>query len=380
MNRNQRRLGRQHQKRLEEAKYIKTELEEVLSPKSKRDPFKLQRFTTNKCCHVAPTSEDFGQSTDDATDRAIDENELTDKYQNILKEQFGFDPLMPETIKQLKELRKVLCNNTTKVENCSQYAEEKNQSCSEFANIDGTNWQTVDNEKEIDKYISHKKGKSDACLYMPENVRIIEPPRIKIIAKKFSKCKRNNIELRKLDEKVACVEYDVFIGNDETPREKLRAFFSIKPKYGKNGCEKALVDKFNKVCDDLKKFPEKEIEIIGRKIEENKSYLDDLKRILRRKQAIFNKKNRNTLDLMSLYEMAKRESPPLADGFSSTNFLSKAELQEMKNLILKKCGSSVHGINRRTLKEGSSVKAGNMGFISQSIVDELWRETGDIDK
>ncbi|RVE55015.1 hypothetical protein evm_000434 [Chilo suppressalis] len=367
MNRNQRRLGRQLQKRYEETKYAKAELEEVLPPKSKRDPAKLQKFTTNKCCFVTPVYEDFGQITA--------ANETPVKYQDILKEQFGFDPLMPETINQLKELRKVLCNNTAKVENCSQYAEDSSNRCGpEYANIDGTRWQTVNNVADIDKYIAHEKEKSEAYLVLPENVCITETPRIKIIAKKFSKCKRNNMELRRLDEKVACVEYDVFIGKEEKPRETLRAFFSIKPAKGKDS-EKG--DKFNMASDELKQFTEKEIEIIDGKIQENKSYLEDLKRILKRKQAIFAKRNKNTLDLMSLYEMAKRESPPLEDGFSNTNFLSKAELQEMKNLILKKCASSAHGISRRTLKKEPEGNGGNIGLISQSILAELWRE-GDI--
>jgi hypothetical protein len=53
-----------------------------------------------------------------------------------------------------------------------------------------------------------------------------------VIAKKFSRFKKNNIELRKLDEEVVCVEYDVFMGNRVKPKEKLRAFFTIKPTYG----------------------------------------------------------------------------------------------------------------------------------------------------
>lgn len=131
---------------------------------------------------------------------------------------------------------------------------------------------------------------------------------------------------------------------------------------------------FNISDQDLKKLNEKEIEIIDGKITENKTYLEDLKRILRRKQALRAKKNKDSLDLMSLYEMAKKENPPLDDQFSNSNFLSKAELQEMKDLILRKCASSVRGISRRTVKS-ESASPDNMGVISQSIVTELLRES-----
>jgi hypothetical protein len=128
----------------------------------------------------------------------------------------------------------------------------------------------------------------------------------------------------------------------------------------------------------LNQLNEKEVEIIDGKNPENKTYLEDLKRILRRKQAIHAKKNKTSLDLMSLYEMAKSNSPPLDDEFSNTNFLSKAELQEMKDLIIRKCASSVHGINRRTVKKDPEGHTQNLGVISQSIVAELWREGGSV--
>lgn len=58
---------------------------------------------------------------------------------------------------------------------------------------------------------------------------------MKTIAEKFSKFKRKNTEIRRLDEKLVCVEYDVF--NQETiedtskPMQRMRAFFSIKPSH-----------------------------------------------------------------------------------------------------------------------------------------------------
>lgn len=80
------------------------------------------------------------------------------QYQNLLKEQYGFDPLMPETINQLQELRKVLCQSTPKVEHSSQYTSDKMQSVQDFAETDGSHWQTIDNADEIDKYLNQAKG------------------------------------------------------------------------------------------------------------------------------------------------------------------------------------------------------------------------------
>ncbi|KAL0830775.1 hypothetical protein ABMA28_002895 [Loxostege sticticalis] len=377
MNRNQRRLGRMHQKRnadhqkkkdLQSKSVGVSELEEVFPPKAKRSPPKIEKFTTNKSCYVAPIQEDFGQLTDS--------EEQPEQYQNILQQQYGFDPLsplIPDTINQLKELRRVLCNSAPKVENSSQYTSDKKVSVPEFEEtVYGSQWQNIDNADEIDKYISQDNDKLDSRLYLPGSIRISEIPRIKIIAKKFSRFKKNNVELRKLDEKVVCVEYDVYLGDALEPREKLRAFFSIRPTYGKENRPGQNGNNFNISSEDLKKLNEKEIEIIDGKISENKTYLEDLKRILRRTQALYARKNKTTLDLMSLYEMAKRESPPLDDEFSNTNFLSKAGLQEMKDLILRKCASSVQGVSRRTVRRGGEPV--NMDVISQSILAEVWRE------
>lgn len=50
-----------------------------------------------------------------------------------------------------------------------------------------------------------------------------------MIAEKFEKYNKNNVELRKLKEKIVCLEYDVFGENDDAPVQKLRAYFSLKP-------------------------------------------------------------------------------------------------------------------------------------------------------
>lgn len=71
----------------------------------------------------------------------------------------------------------------------------------------------------------------------PINIRISEVPRIRVIAEKFSMFKKNNIELRRLDEKVVCLEYDIFNKDGETakPFQRMRAFFSIKSQKGTEG-------------------------------------------------------------------------------------------------------------------------------------------------
>lgn len=141
-----------------------------------------------------------------------------------------------------------------------------------------------------------------------------------------------------------------------------------------------IKQKFHINEDDLEKLNEKEIEIIDEKIAENKPYLEELKRVLKRKQAIYAKRQKSCLDLKNLYQMAKREYPSLDADFSNTNLLSKAELDEIKDLIMKKCVSSVHGIHRHTLKHdqdlGPKAETNCMNVISQSIFAELIRHDG----
>ncbi|KAM3957077.1 uncharacterized protein ACR2FA_008913 [Aphomia sociella] len=384
MNRNQRRFSRVPPKTNDSEGKIKVyktkngaELEEVLPPKARRCVFKTEKPMTNRCCYFSPDKKDFGQlfETDEASEK--DQNQIIDEY--------DFDPVIPDTINRLKELRDILCSST-KVENSSQYANPGDKPVSDYIEtLDGSQWQNIDNADEIDKYIRHK-DKVELCLSQ-QSIHISEIPRVKIIAEKFSKLKKNNIELRKLDEKVVCVEYDIYAGNDMLkPRQTMRAFFSIKPAHKSKDdnneefkipaiISSGIKHTFNIEDEDLKKLNDKEIEIIDGKIVENRSYLDDLNRILRRNQAILAKKNKTTLDLMSLYEMAKKDKP-LLDDFSNSNFLSSAELEEMKDLILKKCASSVHGISRRRVKceKETELMKERFGVLSQSLVAELMRE------
>lgn len=74
---------------------------------------------------------------------------------------------------------------------------------------------------------------------LSQNVHIAEVPKVKVIVEKFSKFQRDNVELRRLDEKVVCVEYDIFDkkskSNINKPIQTMRAFFSIKPLYKQEG-------------------------------------------------------------------------------------------------------------------------------------------------
>lgn len=130
---------------------------------------------------------------------------------------------------------------------------------------------------------------------------------------------------------------------------------------------------FNITNEDLAKLNEKEIEIIDSKIAENIPYLDDLKKVLKRNQAIIARKEKSSLDLMALYKMAKRKSSLLEEA--SRTSLSKAELEEIKELVTNKCATSKHGINRRTIKNDkglTEVKRDKpKNAVSESIFAEL---------
>ncbi|CAH1286811.1 unnamed protein product [Chrysodeixis includens] len=365
--------------------------EEAFSPRRKED-----KLVANRCCYVSPVQKDFGQSTG-STSPLIPtcDAETADQsfYREFKAEKLARDQFSPETINQLKELKKVLCGNAPKVENSSQYVPQRMSMAADFIETtDGFQWQNVDDIEEIENLILHDSKESPSHFErLPVNTRISDVPRVKIIAEKFSKYKRNNLELRRLDEKVVCVEYDIYEqSHDERnpkPVQRMRAFFSIKPVFDKGGEQNGttpklpsgIKQKFDIVDEDLEKMTNKEIEIIDGKIDENQSYLDDLRRILKRKKIINAKKNKTSLDLQSLYEMAKKDRSPLDCDFSDANLLSKAELQEVKDLILQRCSSSAQGISRRRVKGKDRGSAVEVGVISESIVAELLREDATID-
>ncbi|KAF9422569.1 hypothetical protein HW555_001773 [Spodoptera exigua] len=367
-------------------------------PHSSFRPRCKEKNVASRCCYVTPDQKDFGQSygidrrSIESRDKRLHRDMFTgknsfqnDHNQTLKNNQQCFDPIKVETIAPSREkIKKVLYTNDSKVESRPHYTQRATSPVFVEA-PDGSQWQNVDNTDNLDTIIMNE---DPPAVYerLKNHIYISEVPQIKIIAEKFSKYKKNNIELRRLDEKVVCVEYDIYdpaSKEDLKPIQRMRAFFSIKPVVG-DGCgnhesklptlPSNIKQQFNILDEDLKKLTDKEIEIIDGKIEENRSYLDDLRRILKRKQVIRVKRNRTALDLESLYEMAKRDMSSLGCRYSGANLLSKEELQEVKDLILHRCASSVHGIRRKSLKRKEKGSAKDFGVISQSIVAELWRD------
>ncbi|KAJ8723178.1 hypothetical protein PYW08_003090 [Mythimna loreyi] len=247
----------------------------------------------------------------------------------------------------------------------------------------GTETSSTPMEKGMGRIPPRRTSTDASTLERPSNPKFIsDVPRVKVIAERFSKYKKGNLELRRLDEKVVCVEYDVYNESSHheglKPVQRLRAFFSIKPSGDKDSKDQGLPklppnikNEFDVVEEDLEKLTEKEIEFIDTDIEENQSYLDDLRRILKRKEVISAHRNRTSLDLHCLYEMAKRDGRPLKTDYSAMNLLTEEELKEVKQLILERCTSSVHGFRRRTIKKQGSPL--NQSVISDNLMTEMLR-------
>ncbi|XP_063534968.1 uncharacterized protein LOC134744951 [Cydia strobilella] len=388
--------------------FVSPEVEEVFPPPKERcgedvevatngreNPF--ARSKSHRCTFYRPSNEDFGQLTDMALPPK-------DYYKNLIQE--ICNESTPDTT---KAVTKNACEGSM-VQTRSAFVDPASVLHLDehvMADLmDDVQWQTIDSVSDADMFLSGVPSPerievpTGVVPFIPfvylrfsdkkrtpsvrSNIRISETPHVKRIAEKFSKFKKNNVEVRKLEERVVCLEYDIFdlnAADPAAPTQKMRAFFSIKMKDfgGDNNKENipsipsGVKRNFNLDDGDLQKLNKKEIEIIDNEIPENRSLLEDLKRVLRRKQALENKKRRETLDLMCLYEMAKRESPPVNCDYSNTNLLSKAELQEIKDLILKKCESSVYGINRRTVKCRDEVNDAKC-VLSNSLINELMRE------
>ncbi|XP_063622240.1 uncharacterized protein LOC134794369 [Cydia splendana] len=344
----------------------------------RENPF--TRSKSHRSTFYRPSNEDFGQ----LTDMALPPKDYYKLFQEIGNES------TPDTT---KAGTKNACEGSM-VQTCSAFAEPSSiLKLDEHVTadlMDDVQWQTIESVSEADLFMSRVptaevlKDKNCTPSVRSSNIRISETPHVKRIAEKFSKFKKNYVEVRKLEERVVCLEYDIYdlnAADPAVPTQKMRAFFSIKMKDigGDNNKDNIpsipsdVKRNFNLDDGDLQKLSKKEIEIIDNEIPENRSLLEDLKRVLKRKKALENKKKRETLDLMCLYEMAKRESPPVNCDYSNTNLLSKAELQEIKDLILKKCDSSVYGINRRTVKCRHEVNNAKC-MLSNSLINELMRE------
>ncbi|XP_022828348.1 uncharacterized protein LOC111357774 [Spodoptera litura] len=387
---------------------------------SHHSPFRhrsKEKTVANRCCYVTPDQKDFGQSYGPdrrSRDKRPHQEALAATksfqydhvmnfifnlhiqliyiirlfYRTLLKDQYGFDPSKSETIAPFREkFKRVPYLNNNKVESRPHYI-QKGTSPTFVETPDGSHWQNVDNIDELETIVTHEETPT-MYEHLPKHIYISEVPRVKIIAEKFSKYKKNNIELRRLDEKVVCVEYSIYDGtskHDLKPIQRMRAFFSIKtspeddsPNHESGkliSLPSTIKHQFDILDEDLKKLTDKEIEIIDGKIEDNRSYLEDLRRILKRKQVIHAKKNRKTLDLESLYQMAKRDVSSVGCGYSGANLLSKAELQDVKDLILHRCTSSVHGIRRKSIKRKDKGSGIDYGLISEAIVAELLRDDG----
>nr|XP_021198405.2 uncharacterized protein LOC110382223 isoform X1 [Helicoverpa armigera] len=307
----------------------------------------------------------------------------SEQYQTMLEDQYGFDP----SIIQLKGLKKLVCDHSTKIDFHLDYADQMTGAAPAYVErASSSQWQTVNSIDDIDRLLIEDDRIPGTRERIPKEIFISEVPRVKIIAEKFSKYKKNNLELRRLDEKVVCVEYDIFDQYEEVlkPMQRMRAFFSIKPVFDDSNNKEGgalptlstnIKRKFNILDEDLKKLTDKEIEILDGKIEENHSYLEDLRRILKRKKFTNRKKNKNSLDLQSLYNMARLDGLTSGYDYSEPNFLSKAALQEVKDLILQRCASSIHGIRRSRVKRRKERDSAlDIGLVSESIVAELLQE------
>ncbi|CAG4935512.1 unnamed protein product [Parnassius apollo] len=327
---------------------------------------------TNRSCYFSPDQRDAGQLTDYV---ANDEN------QKILQEQNGSCCQSKDMQEIIKELKNIIHDILPK---------GKRNSKDVFYSLEGikevslVKLQGNDNVNEFDKYAyegSHEQQTKGQSKDYQKKVYISDEPHIKVIAEKFSRYKNNNVELRKLKERVVCIEYDVYIQGEESnsePFQKLRAYFSVKPvseneddtipkipSAAKRHCDIADED-FKNVCEG--------IEMIDANIPENKSYLEGLKNVLKRQQTIKIKKNK-AFNPMYLYQMAKRDNL-LSIDYSCTDFFSKAELDEIKDLIMKKTTSSAHGISRRKLrpeKDDTKIKEGNEE-VKKTIIEDLFRD------
>lgn len=119
------------------------------------------------------------------------------------------------------------------------------------------------------------------------------------------------------------------------------------------------------ITDEELKDNANEIEIIDTTVPGNVTYIEDLKKILKRQRDMCSKKNTPSLDLKAMYNMAKRECPSLDYDFSNTNLLSKAELAEIRELLKRSTSGNLR-INRNIVKPKSSQV--HLGQLSESIL------------
>ncbi|CAH2047456.1 unnamed protein product, partial [Iphiclides podalirius] len=308
----------------------------------------------NRSCYFSPDMKDFGQLTEC----------LGNDGQKYQTHENDFHRESREIADLFKSVKNILSNCLPKDTRQSSYiGPNKQGACEKILGI----------SNRLDSTNYDERNKLNIAI---KDVRIAEKPRIKIIAEKFARYKINGVEVRKLEQRIVCVEYDVYSAEVETnpkPVQVLRAYFSVAPLCLTDNVSKSpgisSESKQNRAIDEDDKN-EKGIEIIDAKIPQNKPYLEELKRFLKSKES--NRlRNLTSLNPMCLYKMAKKNF--ISEEVSYTGLLSKSELDEIKEMILKKTTSSVHGISRRKLRPGrdTGIDVERMGDREDSIIDEI---------
>lgn len=135
-----------------------------------------------------------------------------------------------------------------------------------------------------------------------------------------------------------------------------------------------MKSKFPIKNEDLNKLDMKEIEIIDGTTQQNKSYLEDLNKILKMKKPIPTKEGQ-PLNADFIYEMAMKERMVVESDYAEV-LLSKTELDNVKKIILANCPSTIHGFKRKVLKPERNPQELELGasVISHSIINELMKQ------
>nr|XP_032516387.1 uncharacterized protein LOC116769414 isoform X5 [Danaus plexippus plexippus] len=245
--------------------------------------------------------------------------EIDNHDSKSVKQQFDFFAVNRNNKKE--GVKTKLCSESNKVDVSSQYA-RRPKSPSYIKTFDGSRWQNIDNTFELEQYLeAEKEDAFTSNKNSSKKIRISEMPRVKIIAEKLPK--KNNVKSRKLEEQIVCLEYDVFTSDHHyaKPSQTMKAYFSVKP-IGRDEENIPMLPTsrkryFNVANEDFDTLNETDVDIIDAKVAKNKSYLDILENILIRKQKIYTNEKKSTLDLMSLYQMAKSDIPLFDKNFSN---------------------------------------------------------------
>ncbi|KAI8421903.1 hypothetical protein MSG28_009832, partial [Choristoneura fumiferana] len=306
---------------------------------------------------------------------------LFQQYKNTFREQFGIAPVIPETIEKLKELKRIICqsygSSDTRLENTSSYDTARGKSKVNLIenSSDEAQWQNVENTNDLHKFIPRKQvtnvpsrqeeipDREKNLAVNGEEEKIMSSEKVNVLSSTEEK-----LMLTKEVKIVTSLEDDMVPTKEVQDTEERIDDIAMIPSGVKRN--------YDIVEEDLNNLNKKEIEIIDEHLPENRSLLEDLKKVLRRNQVLKHKKERS-LDLMYLYEIAKRQHLPLDEEYLHNNVLSREELDEIKEMILKKSVSSIHGVSRRKVKNRNTQgdgKDSEVCEISNSLIMELMRE------